>query len=116
MIYSADITTTILVKLVTYRSFARTITQSATTIITWNSWQTHRHFKMRQEIRQKYYFLSIATYVRNWVRDCEIRIQDKRINNTRITPELFPNPRMGSRTGRTHANRAIARNTAKWRL
>ena len=45
--------------------------------------------KMMQKIRQKYYFLSIATYVRNWVRDCEICIQDKRINNTRITPELF---------------------------
>ena len=38
--------------------------------------------KMIQEIRQKYYFPSIATYVRNWVRDCEICIQDKRINNT----------------------------------
>ena len=38
--------------------------------------------KMMQEIRQKYYFPSIATYVRNWVRDCEICIQDKRINNT----------------------------------
>ena len=43
--------------------------------------------KMMQEICQKYYFPSIATYVRNWVRDCEICIQDKRINNTRITPE-----------------------------
>ena len=48
--------------------------------------------KMMQEIRQKYYFPSIATYVRNWVRDCEICIQDKRINNTRITPELFHIP------------------------
>ena len=45
--------------------------------------------KMMQEIRQKYYFPSIAAYVRNWVRDCEICIQDKRINNTRITPELI---------------------------
>ena len=45
--------------------------------------------KMMQEIRQKYYFPSIATYVRNWVCDCKICIQDKRINNTRITPELF---------------------------
>ena len=48
--------------------------------------------KMMQEIRQKYYFPSIATYVRNWVRDCEISIQDKRINNTRITPELIHIP------------------------
>ena len=42
---------------------------------------------MMQEIPQKYYFPSIATYVRNWVRDCEICIQDKRVNNKRITPE-----------------------------
>ena len=48
--------------------------------------------KMMQEIRQKFYFPSIATYVRNWVRDCEICIQDKRINNTRITPELIQIP------------------------
>ena len=48
--------------------------------------------KMMQEIRQKYYFPSIATYVRNWVRDCEICIQDKRINNTRITPDLIHIP------------------------
>ena len=48
--------------------------------------------KKLQKIRQKYYFPSIATYVRNWVRDCEICIQDKRINNTRITPELFHIP------------------------
>ena len=48
--------------------------------------------KLRQEIRQKYYFPPIASYVRNWVRDCEICIQDKRINNTRITPELIHIP------------------------
>ena len=48
--------------------------------------------KMMQEIRQKYYFPSIATYVRNWVRDCEICIQDKRIKNKRNTPELFHIP------------------------
>ena len=49
--------------------------------------------KMMQEIRQKYYFPSIAPYVRNWVRDCEICIHDKRINNTRITPELIHIPK-----------------------
>ena len=48
--------------------------------------------KMMQEIRQRYYFPSIATYVRNWVRDCETCIQDKRTNNTRITPEIIPIP------------------------
>ena len=45
--------------------------------------------KMMQEIRQKYYFPSIATYVRNWMRDCKKCIQDKRINNTPTTPEIF---------------------------
>ena len=48
--------------------------------------------KMMQEIRHKYYFPSIATYVRNWVRDCEICTQGKRINNARITPELIHIP------------------------
>ena len=48
--------------------------------------------KMMEQTRQKYCFPSIATYVKNWVRDCEICIQDKRINNTRITPELIHIP------------------------
>ena len=48
--------------------------------------------EMMQEICQKYYFPSIATYVRNWVRDCEMCIQAKRINNIRITPEIIHNP------------------------
>ena len=48
---------------------------------------------MMQEIRQKYYFPSIATYLRNWVRDCEKCIQDKRINNIRNTPELIQIPK-----------------------
>ena len=43
--------------------------------------------KMLREIPRKYYFPSIATCVKNWVRDCEICIQDNRINNTRRTPE-----------------------------
>ena len=47
---------------------------------------------MMLEIRQKYYFFSIATCVTNWGQDCKISIQDKRINNTRITPELFHIP------------------------
>ena len=48
--------------------------------------------KKTQEIRQKNYFPSIATYVRSWFRDCEICIQDIRINNTGITPELIHFP------------------------
>ena len=47
---------------------------------------------MMEEVRQKYYIPSIATYVRNWVRDCEICIQDNRISNTRITPEKIHIP------------------------
>ena len=47
---------------------------------------------MIQELRQKYYFPSIATYVRNWVRDCQICIQDKRMNNTRSTQTLIQIP------------------------
>ena len=45
-----------------------------------------------QEFRQKYYFPSFATNVRNCVRDCEIFIQEKCENNTRIAPELFHIP------------------------
>ena len=45
--------------------------------------------KRMQKIRQTYYFPPIATYARNWVRDCEIGIQDKRINNAWVTPELI---------------------------
>ena len=43
---------------------------------------------MVQEIRRRYNFASIATYLKNCVRDCEICVQDKRIKNTRITQDL----------------------------
>ena len=49
--------------------------------------------KVMQEIRQNYYLPSIATYVGNWARDCEICNQDNRINNTRITPALIHIPK-----------------------
>ena len=48
--------------------------------------------KMMQGIRQKYYFPSIALHVAKRFRRCEVCIQDKRINNTRITPELVHIP------------------------
>ena len=48
--------------------------------------------KIMQEIRQKCYFPSVAAYVRDWVRDCEICIQDKHGNYMRTSPELFNNP------------------------
>ena len=47
---------------------------------------------MMQEIRQKYHFPSIATYIRNWVGECEIGIQNERINTARITPEKIQIP------------------------
>ena len=47
---------------------------------------------MMQETCQNYYFPSIATHVRNWVRDGEICNQDKRINNTCFTPEIIHIP------------------------
>ena len=48
--------------------------------------------KMMQEFRQMYYFSSMATHVRDWVPDCAICIQDKRINNSRITTETIHIP------------------------
>ena len=48
--------------------------------------------KKMHENLQKHYFPSTATYVRNWVRHREICSQDKRENNTRVTPELFQFP------------------------
>ena len=47
---------------------------------------------MMHEVRQKYYLPSFSTYMRNWVRDCEICIQDKHINNRRISPDLIHIP------------------------
>ena len=45
-----------------------------------------------QESRQKYYFPSNAFYVKNWVRDYEICIQNQHIKITRVTPELVHMP------------------------
>ena len=70
--------------------------------------------KTMQDFRQKYYFPSIAAYVRIWVRDCEICIQDKRIMKHKNHSKFNPHPRLGSMTGRPHANQPIARITAKW--
>ena len=53
---------------------------------------TPRHFKNDARNPSEVLLPSIATYVRNWFRDCETCIQDKRINNTGITPELFHIP------------------------
>ena len=55
----------------------------------------HRHpgiSKMLQEIRQKYYYPSIAKYVKKWVEGCETCARDKRVPNNTITPELLNLP------------------------
>ena len=55
----------------------------------------HRHpgiSKMLQEIRQKYYYPSIAKHVKKWVEGCETCARDKRVPNNTITPELLNLP------------------------
>ena len=55
----------------------------------------HRHLgisKMLQEIRQKYYYPSIAKHVKKWVEGCETCARDKRVPNNIITPELLNLP------------------------
>ena len=37
--------------------------------------------KLMEKIREKYYFPAIATFVRNWVREREVCIQDNCIKN-----------------------------------
>ena len=48
--------------------------------------------KMMQETQRKVINPFNCNIRQNWVRECEICIQDKRINNTRITPELIQFP------------------------
>ena len=93
MINSADNTITTLAKSVTYRSFC----QDNYSKCYYNHYMeqlanTQAFRKCCQKIRQQYYFPSIATYFRNRVRDCEIRIQEKCTKNTRITPEIIHIP------------------------
>ena len=55
----------------------------------------HRHpgiSKMLQEIRQKYYYPSIAKHVKKWVEGCETCARDKRVPNNTITTELLNLP------------------------
>ena len=44
---------------------------------------------MLQEIRQRYYYPSIAKHVKKWVEGCEQCARDKRVPNATITAELF---------------------------
>ena len=47
---------------------------------------------MLQEIRQKYYYPSMAKRVKKWVEGCEQCARDKRVPNATITPELLNLP------------------------
>ena len=52
---------------------------------------THKHpgvSKMLQEIRQRYYYLSMAKHVKKWVEVCEQCARDKGVPIAAITPEL----------------------------
>ena len=54
----------------------------------------HKHpgiSKMLQEIRQRYYYPSMAKYVKKWVERCEQCARDKRVPNATITPEILLN-------------------------
>ena len=55
----------------------------------------HKHpgiSKMLQEIRQRYYYPSMAKHVKKWVEGCEECARDKRVPNATITPELLNLP------------------------
>ena len=55
----------------------------------------HKHpgiSKMLQEIRQRYYYPSMAKRVKKWVEGCEQCARDKRVPNATITPELLNLP------------------------
>ena len=55
----------------------------------------HKHpgiSKMLQEIRQRYYYPSMAKLVKKWVEGCEQCARDKRVPNATITPELLNLP------------------------
>ena len=48
--------------------------------------------KMIQEARQKYYDPCMAKYIKNWVSNCQVCIQTKRINNDLLRTELLNCP------------------------
>ena len=55
----------------------------------------HKHpgiSKTLQEIRQRYYYPSMAKHVKRWVEGCEQCAGDKRVPNATITPELLNLP------------------------
>ena len=47
---------------------------------------------MIQEARQKYYYPCLAKHIKNWVQNCQMCIQNKRINNDLLKTELLNCP------------------------
>ena len=48
--------------------------------------------KMIEEARQKYYYPCLAKHIKNWVQNCQMCIQNKRINNDLLKTELLNCP------------------------
>ena len=48
--------------------------------------------KMRQEARQKYYYPCLAKHIKNWVQNCQMCVENKRINNDLLKTELLKFP------------------------
>ena len=48
--------------------------------------------KMIEEARQKYYYPCLAKHIKNWVKNCQMCIQNKRINNDLQKTELLNCP------------------------
>ena len=63
----------------------------------WTAGKRPSRSKKMQETRQYCYFPSIALFVKIWVWECEICIQESRINNTRISPNLYHIPKRNLR-------------------
>ena len=91
MTYSIDSTITILAKLVTYRSLCPE-----------NYSKSYYNHYMEQLANTQVFqkscknfarcITSLQKYVKNWVCDCEVCNQDRRIKNTQITPDLIHIP------------------------
>ena len=62
---------------------------------------------MLQEFRQRYYYPSVAKYVKKWVEGGEQCAKDKRVPNATITPELHNLPN-GERPITAEANSSDA--------
>ena len=97
-------------------TFGWTLTQSVLTIIAWNSWQAARHFQNDARNSKKVllpFNSNIRQKLGSWLWNLHSRQTHKQDTNQ---PRIYPHPRMGSRTRRSHANSPISRITTNWRL